>query len=175
MVNIKPGSNMFRINSNRLLKFILIVLFAINIVLIVLQLSRVINLNISVRKVFTPTGISLVIENLFNDDRANFNIADMAEQRSNIALNYYNEWKNYSTSNAWKGKGIKTCDTRLPSIEEIDFNNIFWQTIPNTNKIEFFLYNAYYDNRGTDKYVRIVSVQRNPKPRDFWSVILFKI
>ena len=165
---MKKVSNMFRFNSNRLLKFILIALLAINIVLIILQVSRIINLNIIVDKIFTPTGISLVIENLFNDDRANFNIDDLAEERSNIALNYYNEWKSYSSSNAWKGKGIKTCDTSLPSIEEIDFNNIFWQTIPNTNKTQYFLYNAYYDNRGTDKYVKVVAVQRGPKPQNLW-------
>ena len=90
------------------------------------------------------------------------------ERESNIALNYYNEWKSYSNSDEWKEKGIKTCDTSLPSIEEIDFNNIFWQTIPNTNKTQYFLYNAFYDNRGTDKYVRVVVMQKELSRRSLW-------
>ena len=87
-------------------------------------------------------------------------ISDSVEKESNVALKYYNKWKAYRKNNRWKGKGIKTCDTELPSIEEIDFNNIFWQTIPNTNKTQYFLYNAFYYNRGNDKYVRVVVIQR---------------
>ena len=123
--------------------------------------------------------------NLFEKSEQNFNIhnlmnngmgakeeeiSDSVEKESNVALKYYNEWKGYPKDNKWKEKGIKTCNTELPAIEEIDFNNIFWQTIPNTNKTQYFLYNAFYDNRGTDKYVRVVAVQRKPKKRDLWSV-----
>ena len=86
----------------------------------------------------------------------NLDNSDSVEKKSNIALKYYEEWKNYSNRDNWKGKDIIICDTDLPSIEEIDFNNIFWQTIPNTNKTQYFLYNAFYDNRGTDKYVRVI-------------------
>ena len=92
--------------------------------------------------------------------------SDLVEQESNIALNYYNEWKRYSNRDNWKGKDIITCDTDLPSIEEIDFNNIFYQTIPNTN--EFFFYNAFYDNRGNQSYVRVVGIRRYPPKDNIW-------
>ena len=95
-------------------------------------------------------------------------ISDSVENESNVAFKYYNEWKGYHSSNQWNGTDITTCDTELPAIEEIDFNNIFWQTIPNTNKTQYFLYNAFYDNRGTDKYVRVISLKREKDPGNLW-------
>ncbi len=100
------------------------------------------------------------IQNEYNILDKVINNYDLAERDSNIALNYYNEWKSYSNSGEWDEKGIDVCDTSLPSIEEIDFNNIFWQTIPNTNKTQYFLYNAYYDNRGDKMNVRIVAEKK---------------
>ena len=115
-------------------------------------------------------NIQSLIKNGLVDSDNLINLSEMVEKGSNVALNYYNEWKDYSSGNQWEGTDITTCDTELPSIEEIDFNNIFWQTIPNTNKTQYFLYNAFYDNRGTDKYVRVVAVQREHEERDLWSV-----
>ena len=118
------------------------------------------------QKVSKPTGISLVIKKLHDNDNRNIDISHVIEHRYNIALNYYNEWKKYSNSDDWNGKGLKTCNTTLPGFQEIEYNNIFWQTIPNTNKTQFFLYNAFYDNRGTDNYVRVVAVHRVPPLRN---------
>ena len=152
---MKPSSEMFRINWNMKFKIILVILITITL-LIGFQYFQI-NLKIIVPKVSRQTEFNLVIENLLEAERIDLKFDDLAEQRSNIALKYYKEWNNYTSSNDWKGKGIKTCDTELPSIKDIDFNNIFWQTIPNTNKTQYFLYNAFYDNRGTDKYVRVVA------------------
>ena len=96
-------------------------------------------------------------------------IWDKAEEQTNVALNYYNEWKNYSKCDEWDEEGIDVCDTSLPSIEEIDFNNIFWQKIQNIYKTQYFLYNAYYDNRGDPKNVRVVG-SRKYEGKNVWLV-----
>ena len=95
-------------------------------------------------------------------------VSNLVEKETNIAINYYNEWKNYSKNDSeWKEEGIDTCDTSLPSIEEIHFNNIFWQTIPNTNKTQYFLYNAYYDNRG-GYYIKVVANRMDNPSYNLW-------
>ena len=104
------------------------------------------------------------------DSNEKHDISDSVENESNVPLKYYNEWKKYRKNNRWKGKDIKTCNTELPRIEEIGFNNNFWQTIPNTNETHYFLYNAFYDNRGTDKYVRVVVMQKEYSRENLWSV-----
>ena len=150
-------------------KIILILLLAINCVLIYFQFYGQINTK---RFLFEKSEQNFNIHNLMNNRLVDKEekISDSVEKESNVPLKYYNEWKGYPKDNNWKKTNISTCDTELPSIEEIDFNNIFWQTIPNTNKTQYFLYNAFYDNRGNDKYVRVVVMQRDPSRRNLWSV-----
>ena len=116
-------------------------------------------------------NIALLTQKLLENRELNEDLVDIAERESNIPLNYYNKWKGFTNSDDWKGKDIKTCDTELPTIGEIDFNNIFWQTIPNTNKTQYFLYNVFYDNRGDTKYVRVVGHWRpNNLETRLWSI-----
>ena len=149
-------------------KVIKIILF----VLITIILLLISNPHVIDRTIRNSTLNNKSLVNLFDLGKeylkSEMVINDFAEEQSNIALNYYNEWKSYSVNNDWKGKGLNVCETCLPSIKEIDFNNIFWQTIPNTNKTQYFLYNAYYDNRGNTKYVRVVGTRMDVQPIDFF-------
>ena len=131
-------------------KIILILILAINYILIYLKYYAEMN---SKRTLNKKSEQNINIHNLMNNGVVDKKeeLSDSIEKESNVALKYYNEWKGYPKDNKWKKTNISTCDTQLPSIEEIDFNNIFWQTIPNTKKPQYFLYNAFYDNRGTDK------------------------
>lgn len=68
---------------------------------------------------------------------------DMAEQIQakipNLPISY---WQKY------KGKAMsknKTC-AKFPSLYELSFNNMYWQTLKTSNGT-FYLYGAYYDNR----------------------------
>ena len=156
-------------------KIILVFLITVTFLLIYFQISGQINFN---RLVYKKSEINFDIQSLIKNDLVNLDngnkLNDLVENESNVALKYYNEWKSYPSDNKWKETDITTCDTELPTIEEIDFNNIFWQTIPNTNKTQYFLYNAFYDNRGTDKYVRVVVVVKVWSESNLWSVIRFQ-
>ena len=140
------------------------ILIAIILCLIYSEISIVKNFNQKQQKAQTLEELTLLVHKFLQNKNLSLdkevNNYDLAERDSNIAINYYNEWKSYSNSDEWKEKGIDVCDTSLPTIEEIDFNNIFWQTIPNTNKTQYFLYNAYYDNRGNKNNVRIVAEKK---------------
>ncbi len=85
-------------------------------------------------------------------------IFDLTEKDSNLALNYWSEWKKFNTNNVWNMKDVKICNTELPSPLSIKFNNIYWQSIINTENLTIFLFNAYYDKRQSTKKVRIVTV-----------------
>ena len=162
---------MFKSTSNKMFKIIFIFLITILILLIYFQNSfDKFNLKLS-----SASELKLKIQSLMNNKLNNEEmLSDLIEKESNVPFKYYAEWKTYPSGNQWEGTNITTCDTELPRIEEIDFNNIFWQTIPNTNKTQYFLYNAFYDNRGTDKYVRVVAIQREQLTRDLWSVHKYK-
>ena len=155
---------MFNFASKKILKIVCILLFCINFWLIYFEISTVNDLDKKVNTCLKSNKMTLhddwLLEKELNLDKE-LDVLDLAEHETNIALNYYNEWKSYSNSNDWKEKGIEVCDTELPIIKEIEFNNIFWQTIPNTKKTQYFLYNAYYDNRDVTKYVRVVGSQRH--------------
>jgi hypothetical protein len=85
-------------------------------------------------------------------------IFDLTEKDSNLALNYWSEWKQFNANNVWNKKDVKICNTELPSPLSIKFNNIYWQSVINTENLTIFLFNAYYDNIQSTKKVRIVTV-----------------
>ena len=164
---------MFNFGKKKLFKMGIIILITIKFLSICLKKSEIKNISQSEQNP-QQSNLTLLVESFLENKEVNFDkefdVLDLAERKSNIALNYYNEWKSYSNSDEWKEKGIDVCDTSLPTIEEIDFNDIFWQTIKKTDKKQHFLYNAYYDNRGEQKNVRVV-VERHPSKDKLWSVI----
>ncbi len=85
-------------------------------------------------------------------------IFDLTEEESNLAINYWSEWKQFDRKNVWDIKDVKVCNTELPSPLSIKFNNIYWQSIINTQDLTTFLLNAFYDNRQSTKKVRIIAV-----------------
>ena len=96
-------------------------------------------------------------------------VFDSAEELTNVAINYWNEWKGYyNTGTDWKGYEVNTCNTTIPGLTQISFNNIYWQTLEINDKTEYYLYNAYYDNRGTVKMVRIIASQRPWSKSEVW-------
>ena len=143
---------MFHFKSNKVLKLICLLLITSNLWLILKNIDR--NNQNNYSKITLDDPKLLKVEEI--DLKKELDILDLAEQHTNVALNYYNEWKNYSNCEEWSDEGLVVCNTEVPSIERIAFNNIYWQTIPINNKTQYFLYNAYYDNRGYNKYVRIV-------------------
>ena len=57
----------------------------------------------------------------------------------------------------WNDRRVNnTCDTIPPMIESIGFNNIYWQSIINSEELTLYLYNAYFDDRQTVKRVRVI-------------------
>jgi hypothetical protein len=85
-------------------------------------------------------------------------IFDLTEKESNLAINYWSEWEKFDSKNVWDIKDVKVCKTELPSPLSIKFNNIYWQSIINTQDLTIFLLNAFYDNRQSTKKVRIIAV-----------------
>ncbi|XP_023229298.1 uncharacterized protein LOC111629645 [Centruroides sculpturatus] len=78
--------------------------------------------------------------------------------RSNLPLAYWTTYKNRPVGN-------KTC-ARFPSLYELEFNNIYWQTLRTSNGT-FYLYGAYYDDRwraGGIPIVRILGMVDKIKP-----------
>ena len=77
----------------------------------------------SFHKNSTQTELILVIENLLKSEQDHLNkelkIEDLAEEHSNFALNYHEEWKTYTNNNDWKGKGIQKCNGKPPTFKEI--------------------------------------------------------
>ncbi len=112
------------------------------------------------------------LTNLINESLAKqlsgVDIFNSSEYQTNIALNYWNEWKNYPKIDNWKEYKEETCNTSIPDISKIEFNNIYWQTVSNENRSEYFLYNAYYDNREDNNFVRIIGTQRRNTTMDLW-------
>src|ERR1700689_1625256 len=104
--------------SITLFKIILILLLTINCLIIYFQFNGVMNIK---RILFEKSDVIFKIQmnNVLVDLNMKQKISDSVEKESNVALKYYNKWKAYRKNNRWKGKGIKTCDTELPSIEEI--------------------------------------------------------
>ena len=84
----------------------------------------------------------------------------LADQHSNLAMIYTHEWnKVYSKVNDnWTDHRVTTCDVVPPPIESIGFNNIYWQSIINSEDLTLYLYNAYFDNRQTVNKVRVLGV-----------------
>lgn len=90
------------------------------------------------------------------------NFFNSIEKKSNIAINYINEWKKLNKiRNDWIEYNGITCNTTVPSVDELDYNNIHWQTVSNNKGIGYHLYNAYYDNRGDNKTIRIMASRVN--------------
>jgi hypothetical protein len=85
-------------------------------------------------------------------------IFDLTEKESNLAINYWSEWKQFDSKNVWDIEDVIVCNTEFPSPLSIKFNNIYWQSIINTQDLTIFLLNAYYDNRRSTKKVRIIAV-----------------
>jgi hypothetical protein len=83
---------------------------------------------------------------------------DLTEKESNLAINYWSEWKQFDSKNVWDIEDVLVCNTEFPSPLSIKFNNIYWQSIINTQDLTIFLLNAYYDNRQSTKKVRIIAV-----------------
>lgn len=78
--------------------------------------------------------------------------------RSNLPLAYWTTYKNRPVGN-------KTC-AKFPSLYELEFNNIYWQTLRTSNGT-FYLYGAYYDDRwraGGVPIVRILGMVDKIKP-----------
>jgi len=94
---------------------------------------------------------------------SNSQIFDLAEKESNIAIKYWSDWKSYENTDDWLNKSLKICKTELPSPHLLKFNNIYWQSIINSENLTVFLYNSYYDNRENIKNVRIIGVTNNYK------------
>lgn len=84
----------------------------------------------------------------------------LAEQHSNIAINYINRWhKIYSKRiDDWTDHRVITCDAKPPLIESIGFNNIYWQSIINTEELTLFLYNTFFDRRQKIRKIRVIGV-----------------
>ena len=168
---------MIKVNriSSKVYKITFAVLLAIVFLLIYFLVFVDIEVEKSEQNNTENANIELILErnHLLKSDEVNLDkelqIWDLAEKDTNLALNYYNQWKKYPHED-WTEQGFDTCDTEIPGFQDIDFNNIFWQTIPNTNKTQYFFYNAYYDNRGDQKYVRVVGTERDPSSDSLWSV-----
>ena len=106
--------------------------------------------NISLLKIFINSNINR--QKIFN----------LSEKQTNIAINYINEWKKLNkTRNDWIEYNGETCNTTVPSVDELYYNNIYWQTVSNEKSIGYYLYNAYYDNRGDNKTIRIIASRVN--------------
>ena len=55
----------------------------------------------------------------------------LIDSDSNLALSYWQKWKDYRISNDWPGINFDTCYSIIPWVEELKFNNIYWQVLSN--------------------------------------------
>lgn len=94
-----------------------------------------------------------------SDDDIMKNVQNMLP---NLPVAYWNKYRN---NNNQKGKNNETC-ARFPSIYDIEFNNVYWQTLTTVNGT-FHLYAAYYDVRKLSRIgpaVRILGVINRIEP-----------
>ncbi len=56
-------------------------------------------------------------------------IFDLTEEESNLAINYWFEWKQFDTKNVCDSGDVKVYDIELPSPLSIKFNNIYCQQL----------------------------------------------
>ena len=120
------------------------------------------HVNSKIEHDYLDLSVLKYLNNYFNQKLLNeTELFDLAEHDTNIALKYTLEWnRNYShsKSNEWSGQNLKTCDLKPPPIQTIHMNNIYWQSIVNTEDLNLYLYNAYYDNRQTTNKLRIIGI-----------------
>ena len=94
----------------------------------------------------------------------------LIDSESNLALSYWKEWKDYKISDDWPGSNDK-CDSAIPWVEEINFNNMYWQVLTNGSRDEYFFLNAYYDGRQEEKVIRVISLKQRDAPKEVWFVL----
>ena len=87
-------------------------------------------------------------------------IEEIEQRIPSLPLAYWNKNSKYSGGQA-KAKGNYSCSNlKYPSIYDIEFNNVYWQTMQTSNGT-FQLFGAYYDRRKLSRIgpaVRIVGM-----------------
>ncbi|KAK1130932.1 hypothetical protein K0M31_017237 [Melipona bicolor] len=87
-------------------------------------------------------------------------IEEIEQRIPSLPLAYWNKNSKYSGSQT-KAKGNYSCSNlKYPSIYDIEFNNVYWQTMQTSNGT-FQLFGAYYDRRKLSRIgpaVRIVGM-----------------
>ena len=84
----------------------------------------------------------------------------LIDSESNLALSYWKEWNSYRIADDWPGSNIDKCDSVISWVEEINFNNIYWQVLTNASMDEYFFLNAYYDGRQKKKVIMVISLKQ---------------
>ncbi len=127
-----------KINLRYSLLLILIITAFITLSGIGFNNLKFLNLNKNVyRSIDTESDGYVLPEETFMSESE---IWDMSQKESNIAINYWLKWKNYSYSQKWTINDAKSCKTELPSPHELKFNNIYWQSVINNEKLNLYIY-----------------------------------
>lgn len=111
-----------------------------------------------------PTRNPLALEPLLDKRPAKTEeelIEEIEQRIPSLPLAYWNKNSKYPGGQAKAAKGNYSCSNlKYPSIYDIEFNNVYWQTMQTSNGT-FQLFGAYYDRRKLSRIgpaVRIVGM-----------------
>ncbi|XP_034943371.1 uncharacterized protein [Chelonus insularis] len=94
-------------------------------------------------------------------------VKEIESRLPSLPLAYWMKSSNFKSTSSNDTKAKKSCIPRYPSIFELEFNNIYWQTFKSSNGT-FQLYGAYYDNRKLSKIgpaIRIIGMIDRIEPK----------
>ena len=150
-------------------KLIQIFLFIISVITLISYLYF--PLPYSIRNVFIKVKTLKLPE--FKDDVKDLKDKELfrlIDSDSNLALSYWRKWQYYKKSNDWPGIKFYSCHSIIPWVEELKFNNIYWQVLSNGSRQEYYFLNAYYDDRQDDKLIRVISLRQRDAAEEIWLV-----
>lgn len=111
----------------------------------------------------SPTKNPLDLEPLLDKSPAKTEeelISEIEQRLPSLPLAYWNKNSKYSGAQS-KGKGNDSCSNlKYPSIYDIEFNNVYWQTMRTSNGT-FQFFGAFYDRRKLSRIgpaIRIVGM-----------------